>query len=43
MKLTKRQLKRIIKEEMATAGIPLDAIVGALTSDEEEGRKWRTN
>ena len=38
MKILKKQLLRIIKEEMATAGIPLDAIVGALTSDEEEGR-----
>ena len=40
MKVSKRQLRRIIKEEMTAAAVPLEAIVGALASDveEEEGR-----
>ena len=38
MKVARSKLIQIIKEEMATTGIPLDALVGALSSDEEEGR-----
>lgn len=40
MKITKRQFRRIIKEEISAAAVPLEAIVGALAPgvEEEEGR-----